>query len=135
MSAVHSQSPSVAMTVIYANIEGLTASKASILLVMCKEQHCHCLWSPRNSKDQARPRIPGMALVAECPHNKHDSFVFIRDGLKVNNISVCEEGNVELITVELPGVIVHSMYKPPPESFRLSALGQRNKPHMLNYGG
>ena len=56
------------------------------------------------------PRIPGMALVAERPHNKHGSSVFIRDGLKVNNISVCEEENVELITVE---------------------LGQRNKPHIV----
>ena len=72
-----------------------------------------------------------MTLVAERPHNKHGSSVFIRDGLKVNNISVCEEGNVELITVELSGVIVHSMYKPPPELFRLPALGQRNKPHNV----
>ena len=75
-------------------------------------------------------RIPGRALVAERPH-KHSSSVFIRDGLKVNNISVCEEGNVELVTVELPGVVVHSMYKPPPEPFRLPALGQRNKPHIV----
>ena len=128
MSAVHSQSPSVAMTVISANVERLTASKASILSVMCKEQHCHCLClqETHRSKDQARPRIPGMALVAERPHNKHGSSVFIRDGLKVNNISVCEEGNVELITVELSGVFIHSMYKPPPEPFRLPALGQRN---------
>ena len=127
MSAVHSQSPSVAMTVISANIEGLTASKASILSVMCKEQHCHCLYLQEihRSKDQARPRIPGMALVAERSHNKHGSSVFIRDGLKVN-ISVCEEGNVELITVELP-----SMYKPPPVPFQLPALGQRNKPHII----
>ena len=72
-----------------------------------------------------------MALVAERPHNKQGSYVFIRDDLKVNNISVCEEENVELITVELPGVVLHSMYKPPPEPFRLPALGQRNKPHIV----
>ena len=85
------------MTVIYANVECLTASKASILSVMCKEQHCHCLClkETHRSKDQARPRLPGMALVAERAHNKHGSSVFIRDGLKVNNISVCEEGNVQ----------------------------------------
>ena len=66
----------------------------------------------KTPKDHTRPRIPGMALVAERPHNKHGMSVF-RDGLKMNNISVCEEGNVELITVELSGVIVHYMYKPP----------------------
>ena len=132
MSAVHSQSPSVAMTVISANVEGLTSRKASILSVMCKEQHWHslCLQETHRSKDQARSRIPGIALVAERPH-KHGISVFIRDGMKVNNITVCEEGNVELITVELSGVIVHSMYKPPPEPFRLPALGQRNKPHIV----
>ena len=54
-----------------------------------------------------------MPLVAERPYNKHSSSVFIRDGLKVNNISACEEENVELITVELPAVVVHAKYKPP----------------------
>ena len=102
MSAVHSLESSVAMTVISANVEGLTASKASIISVMCKEQHCLCLQETHRSKDQARPIMPGMALVAELPH-KHSSSIFIRDGLKFNNISVCEEEKVELITKFLPG--------------------------------
>ena len=72
-----------------------------------------------------------MTLVAERPHNKHGSSVFVRDGLKVNSISVCEEENVEFITVEIPGVFVHSLYKPPPEPFLLPPLGQRNKPHIV----
>ena len=62
-----------------------------------------------------------MALVAERPHNKHGISIF------VNSISVCEEDNVEFITVELPGVVVHSMYKPPAEQF----LGNRNMPHIV----
>ena len=33
--------------------------------------------------------------------------------------------------MELSGVIVYSMYKPPPEPSRLPALGQRNKPHIV----
>ena len=37
----------------------------------------------------------------------------------------------QLITVELSGVVIHSMYKPPPEPFRLPALGQSNKPHIV----
>ena len=74
--------------------------------------------------------ITGMSLVAERPPNKYHRSVFIRDGLKVN-ISVCEAENVELITVKFPGVVLHSMYKPPPEQFQLPALGQRNKPHIV----
>ena len=72
-----------------------------------------------------------MTLVAEHSHNKHSSSVFVRDGLKVNNISVCEEENVEFITVEPPGVVVHSLYKPPPEPLLLHPLGQRFKPHIV----
>ena len=118
MSAVHSQSPSRAMTVISANVEGLSANKASILSELCKIQHCHCLClqETHRAKDQARPKIPGMTLVAERPHN---------------SISVCEEENDEFITVELPGVVVHSLNKPPPEPFLLPPLGQRIKPHIV----
>ena len=85
------------------------------------------------AKYQARPSIPGMALVAERPHNKiyDGSSVFVRDGLKVNSISVCEEDNVEFITVELPGVVVHSMYNSPDEQFLLPPLGNRNMPHIV----
>ena len=75
MSAVHSLSPSVALTVISGNVEDLIASKTSILSVMYKEQYCHCLClqeTPR-SKDQAMSRIPGVALVDERSHNKHGS--------------------------------------------------------------
>ena len=95
---------------------------------MHKHCHCLCLHETHRAKDQARPSIPGMALVAERPHNKHGSSVFVRDGLKVNNISVCEEVNVEFIAVELPGVVVYSVYKPPAEQFLLPPPGNRNMP-------
>ena len=133
MSAVHSQSPSGAMTVISANVEGLSANKASILSELCKIQHCHCLCLQETyrAKDQARPNIPCMTLVAERPHNKHRSSVFVRDGLKMNIISVCEEENVDFIIVEHPGVVVHSLYKPPPKPFLLPPLGPRIKPHIV----
>ena len=77
MSAVHSQSPSGAVTVIY--VEGPSANKASILSELCKIQHCHCLClqETHRAKDQARPKIPGMTLVAERPHNKHGSSVLL----------------------------------------------------------
>ena len=133
MCAVHSQSPSGAMTVISAPVKGLSANKASILLELCKIQHCHCLClqETHRAKDQAMPKIPGMPLIAERPHNKHGSSVFVRDCLKLNRISVCEEENVELITVELPGVVVHSLYKPPPEPCLIPPLGQRIKLHSV----
>ena len=71
------------------------------------DNHCHCLClqETHSAKDRAKPRLPGMALVAKRPHNKHGISVFVRDDLKVNSISVCEEDNVEFIIVELPGVV------------------------------
>ena len=52
----------------------------------------------------------------------------VRDGLKLNSIYVCEEENVDFITVQLPGVVVHSLYILPPE---FPQLGQRIKPHIV----
>ena len=42
-----------------------------------------CLQETHRSQTQARPRIPGMSLVAERPHKKYGSAVFIREDLKV----------------------------------------------------
>ena len=126
MSAIHSQSSSDALIGISAKNEGLTANKASILSLPL-------YMSPRNPNSQRSSKaIPGVALVAERPHNKHGSSVFVRNGLNVNSISVCEKDNVEIITVELPGVVVHSMNKlPADEQFLLPPLGNRNMPHIV----
>ena len=89
MSAIHSQSLSNALIVISANIEGLTANKASIISELCKDKHCHCLYlqETHRAKDQARPSIPGIALVAERPHNKHGS----------SDSNKCEKSVLDLI--------------------------------------
>ena len=97
---------------------------------LCKDKHSHCLQETHRAKDQAMPSIPGMTLVAERSHNKHGSSVFVRDGLKVNSISACEENNVEFITVELPGEVVRSVYKPPAEQFLLPPLRNKNMTHI-----
>ena len=130
MSAVHSQNSSDAMIVIYVNIEALTSNKTYIISKLCKDKHFNTQ-SQRSSKGKQ----PGMALVTECPHKNHGSSVFVRDGLNVTSISVCKEDNVEFITVELPGVVVHSVSKPPTEQFLLPPLGSRNMPHIVTHSG
>ena len=67
MSAVNSQSLSTALTVISANIEGLTASKVSILSEMYKRErgHCLCLQETHKPTNLSRPKIAGMSLVVE----------------------------------------------------------------------
>ena len=87
----------------------------------------------RNSQrwEKARPRIPGMSIVAARLQDKYGSAIFIKDDLKVNSISVTASNHVEVITAELPDVVVHSVYKPPSEQFVLPPLGHRSLPHIV----
>ena len=133
MSAVNSQSLFTALTVISANIEGLIASKASILSKMCKRERCHCLSLQETHipTHLSRPKIAGMSLVAERPHNKYGSAILIREDLKVENVYERVQGTVELITIIMSGVVMHSVYKPPNDQFALRALGHRDLPHIV----
>ena len=90
MSTINSQSHSTALTVISANIEGLTAAKASMLSEMCKWEHCHCLsiQETHRALHLAMPKIPGMTLV------------------NVTVVYVWEKDNVELISIEMSEVVV-----------------------------
>ena len=129
MSAVNSQSLSTALTALSANIEGPTASKASALSEMCKRVCCHCLLLQETHRhtNLSRPEIAGMLLVAERPHKKYGSAILIRDDLKVDNVYERVQGTVELITIVMSGVVVHSVYKPPNDQFALQALGHHAK--------
>ena len=123
----------MAPTVISANIEGLTAAKASMLSEMCKREcwHCLCLQETHRSTNLPRPTIAGISLVVERPHSKYGSAILIRNDLKVKNIYERVKGTVELITIVMPGVVVHFVYKPPNDAFELPALGHRNLPHIV----
>ena len=133
MSTVNRQSLSTALNVISANIKGLTVSKASMLSEMSKREHCHCLCLQEThiAPHLARPKIPGITLIAERPHIKYGSAILIRSALKVKCVSVCEQDNMELISIEMPGVVVHFVYKPPNEKFVPPPLGHGNRPHIV----
>ena len=104
MSTTSSQSLSSALTVISVNIEGPSAIKASMLSDLCKEQHCHCLCLQETHRGErkARPRIPGMTLVAERPHDKYGSAIF---SLKVHQLSklpcyqICARNSIVTVCV------------------------------------
>ena len=70
MSTTSSQSLSSALTVISANIEGLSAVKAYMISDLCTEQHCLCLQE---------------TLRAERPNDKYGSAIFIRNHLKLKS--------------------------------------------------
>ena len=96
MSAVNSHSFFYGVTVISANNEGLTASKASIISVMCKRECYHglCLQETNRPANLSMPKIAGMLIVAERSHNRYGSAILIRDDLKVDNVYERVQGTV-----------------------------------------
>ena len=70
-----------------------------------------------------------MSLVVERPHSKYGSAILIQNDLKVKKIYERVQGTVELITIVMPGVVVHSVYKPPNDPLELPALGHRFRIH------
>ena len=64
-------------------------------------------------------------------HSKYGSAILVRNDLKVKKIYERVQGTVELITIVMPGVVLHSVYKPPNDAFELPALGHRNLPHIV----
>ena len=118
---------------ISANVEGLTAVEASLLSGMCKVGHGHWLYPQETHRDSvhARPKVPGITQIAKRPHKKYGDTIFVQEDLKEKNVSIRDEGNVEIITVELPSVVEHYVYKPPTERFVLPALRHVNLPHIV----
>ena len=49
----------------------------------------------------------------------------------MNKIYERVQRTVEIITIVMPGVVVHSVYKSPNDPFKLPALGHRNLPHIV----
>ena len=76
--------------------------------------------SPRNTPIP-RPTIAGISLVVDRPRNKYVSAILIQNDLKVK----------EIVTIVMPGVVVHSVYKRPNDPLELPALGHRNLPHIV----
>ena len=77
------------------------------------------------------PKIDGMSLVIERPHNHYGSDILIRNDLNVKKIYERVQGTVEIIMSVMHGVDIHSVYKPPNYPFELPALGHRNLPHIV----
>ena len=87
-----------------------------MLSELCKMEHCHCLCLHEThiSTDYTRPNISGMTLVAKSPHPKIIwKHCIILKYMNLNSISVRKHGNVELLTGEMSGVVIHFVYKRP----------------------
>ena len=110
-----------ALSIVSSNIEGLTCAKQDLFAELCTRNNCDilCLQETHRGPSRNRPRIPGMTLITERLHDQYGSAIFVRNGLTVDNASVSENDNIEVLSIELMGISVSSVYKPPIETFCL----------------
>lgn len=107
------------LTVISVNIEGLSSPKQHLLYELCQEHKCDVLCIQETHKDnyQKRPYIPGLKLVAEIPHPKYGSAVFVKPEIQVESVHCTINQSIEIISLELSNCVITSVYKPPSERF------------------
>ena len=78
-----------------------------------------------------RPSIPGMELAIERPHRQYGSAIFVTSGTIVNTTSLTDINTIEILRVDLSGISVASVYKPPDERFSfhqpLTAIGDQQQ--------
>lgn len=111
--------PNPALTIISQNIEGFSASKGQLLATLCAENNCDILCIQETHRDMAstRPKIQGMILIGEIPNKQYGSAIFSKPGLIIENVEHSNTGNIEIITIEVKGCTVTSIYKPPNINF------------------
>ena len=99
-----------ALSIISSNIEGLTGTKQDLLADICVKNDCYilCLQETHRGPTRFRPRITGMSLIAEIPHDQYGSAIFVRNGLIVDKSSTSDIDNIEVLTIELMGISVSS---------------------------
>ena len=65
------------MTIISANIEGLSSPKRDLIAKLCCEHNCQvlCLQETHKGPNNNRPTITGMKMAIERPHEKYGSAI------------------------------------------------------------
>ena len=122
-----------ALSIISSNIEGLTGVKQDLLADICRENHCDilCLQETHRGPTSTRPRIPGMSLILERPHDQYGSAIFVRHGLTVDKTFLSDTNNIEVLSIYLLGISVSSIYKPPAVPFDVPVAATDGRINIL----
>ena len=121
-----------ALTIISANVEGLSNSKEELFASICKNHHCDDLYFKeihRGITHKRRKNI-GMTPAVKHPHAKHESAIFVKTGITIESSSVIDDNDDEVLEVELKVVAVTSVYKPQSNAFQMHTLGT-SKPQAV----
>ena len=106
----------LSLTMISANIEGFSLTKSNILAELCKQHHCNilCLQETHQTSRHNRPKVPGMDVVAEIPHQKHGSAIYVRSGSPIITSTTSNNSNrIKCLSAQLEGISVTLVYKHP----------------------
>eukprot|EP00057_Strongylocentrotus_purpuratus_P002687 XP_003725025.1 PREDICTED: RNA-directed DNA polymerase from mobile element jockey-like [Strongylocentrotus purpuratus] len=111
------------------NTAGFSSAKQQLIGKLCKENDCValCLQETHRGHQHIRPRIPGMKLAIERPHVKYGSAFFVRKDVIIDQTSLTEKDNIEVLAVNMGKLTVTSAYKPPGSTFAFT------EPQSFNY--
>ena len=122
-----------ALTIMSFNVEGLSGAKEQLIADLRHRLQCAvvCMRETHRGPDDIRPSIPGMDLAIERPHSQYGSAIFVSWDTIVNTTSLTDINNIEILRVDLNGISVTSVYKPPGERFSfhqpLTAVGDQQQ--------
>ena len=100
------------MTVITLNIEGLLAAKEDPIVKMCFKHKCSvlCLQQTHRGPQTHRPKVNGMTCIAELPHDKYGSAIFVKEGTTVESMHTDDQNNIETRSVDHGRIVITSVY-------------------------
>ncbi|XP_049847394.1 uncharacterized protein LOC126299492 [Schistocerca gregaria] len=109
-------SPFVTMSI---NTEGISRDKEVLLSDLCKEYQCDFLLIQETHRGSTRPtpKIDGMKMILERPHERYGIAIFARPGIRVTSASLTDRQDIEILTVRTQQYNVTSVYKPPESDF------------------
>ena len=88
-------------TVISANAEDFSGESAEILSEVCSNNNCLILLLQETHRGPTRnrPKITGMNLIVERPHDQYGSAIFIKPGINLSTTSTSSNNNIEILSI------------------------------------